>query len=107
MRNGFISYNDLIYIGCSFSQSAKSGIYAKLWQKVQSTPGALIEPSVNVTALLMSGDYARVGDKIYMDSVVQTVLGCELYVLPETFMPSGYAIALPKGSPYTELFSET
>ena len=65
-----------------------------------------MDVDTNTTELLMSGKYARASDNIAMESFVQTSPTCDLYLLPETFLLSGYGIALSNHSPYTSLFSD-
>ena len=52
-----------------------------------------------------TGKYVVIGDKTSLLEKTQKYDTCDWAFLPGDFFPSGFGIALPDGSPYTDYFS--
>ena len=87
-------------------QDATHGPYHTLWAKMSSYPQNLFTTWAELVARMGTGKYATIADKIELSMRIVN-LGCNYHVLPDEFTPSGYGVALPKGSPFTRIFSNT
>ena len=88
-------------------QDAKGGVFAKLWKKVKDRNTLVDDYLLTLRRLVNSSDlYAHVGDMNGILQYMYSIKRCEWRLIPEMFFPSGFAIALPKGSPFNKLISK-
>ena len=88
-------------------QDAKGGVFAKLWKKIKDRNTLVDDTYVALRRLLNSSDlWAHVDDMNGVLQYMYSIKRCEWRMIPETFFPSGLAIALPKGSPFNKLISK-
>ena len=89
-------------------------MYAALWKKISKTRDVSFFPkSAKALAWMMNesqrhGKYAVISDKtgLQTDLTVHYSDRCDWAFIPETFLTSGFGIALPKGSPYKDVFDQ-
>ena len=53
-----------------------------------------------------SEPWAHINDMTGIEQYFYSIERCDWRIIPETFFPSGYAIALPTGSPYETIISK-
>lgn len=85
-----------------FSQEARSGILPHLYKRVNGFP-----PYDDILELIKAGErpIAYIGDYSDLSLSLPAQDICDIYIIPETFYPSGHAVALPEDSPFTSHFS--
>ena len=87
-------------------QEGKGSTYKKLWKKLSDNPHVFLPPRKSVTDFIRSGKYVKIGDYMTARRWTTAQTSCKYYILPERFQPTGFGIALPKGSPFREVFSD-
>lgn len=90
------------------AQKSRTGILHDLWKIIESNPEkSLTESTKEALNLLMEDENAVViGDQTYViDYMMKSEKKFDWKAIPEPLFTSPFGLALPKGSPFTNVFS--
>jgi hypothetical protein len=85
---------------------ATSGVYKKLSDKMKQQKISKMRDSSEIFELMRTQKVAYSGDHTGTVMKIRDSGDCDVVILPDTFMPSGIGIAVPKGAVYKKHFDK-
>ena len=96
----------VMYLSRIPSQEAAGGVFADLWDKIESTKEQSIMPNMTAAVDIMFGGSAPYTPAVYTSDLTLLIYearrhrACNWGIIPETYFPSGFGIAMPQPTPF-------